>query len=124
MGSIEDRKEIKRIGSHRWVYPYNAGIPESELRARKPSGFLGSAAALVLVFADAALNDPQSSGEYHLWESLEVQNCAASIQNILLLAAAKGIGSCWVCCAEHMNHTRLLSGSTWRESESRRIHKH
>jgi len=111
---VHEKEEIERIGRCRWVYPYNSTASEGELRVRKPSGFLGSAAALIFVFADAALNDPQSSGEYHLWESLEAHNCAASIQNILLLAAAKGIGSCWVCCSEGMNYTRLLSGGTWR----------
>jgi len=111
---IDDKREIKRIGSYRYVYPYNSRTPEKELRQRNPGGFLGTAAALIFVFADSALNDPQTSGEYHLWETLEVQNCAAAIQNILLQATAEGIGTCWVSCGEHMRYSRLLSGSTWR----------
>jgi nitroreductase len=112
---IDDPKEIQRIGSIRWVWPYMSNVDRNKLRAREPHGIIGKSAAIIIVFADSSLNDRRNSGEYYIWESLEIQNCAASIQNILLLATAKGIGSCWVSCSQNMRYSRLLSGKAWQK---------
>jgi len=112
---IDDKKEIQRIGSVRWSFPYKLSISHSEMRKVKPYGIFGGAAALIFVFADTTLTAPINSGEYYIWESLETQNGAASIQNMLLLASVKGIGNCWGSSYESMNYSRLLSGQTWRD---------
>ncbi len=111
---VSDKEEINRIGRIRYVWPYKTrGKAKLEARRRNPAGILGHATALIFVFADAAENYRGEGGEYYIWESLETQNCAAAIQNILLLAAAKGIGSCWVSASEAMSYSRLLSGKSW-----------
>ena len=111
---IEDSEEIDRIGKLRFVWPYR-GTDRSRIEGRYPGGIIGLAKALIVVFADAEENDRRGAGEYYLWESLEIQNCAASIENILILATAMGLGSCWVSATEAMNHTRLLTGTSWRK---------
>lgn len=110
---ITDADELARIGSTRFVWPYpNAG----KMRDSKPTGLIGGAQAAIIVFADAALSDFRDNGEYHIWEALEIQNCAASMQNMLLMATALGIGSCWISANESMSGTRLLSGQNWRQT--------
>ena len=52
----------------------------------------------------------------NIWESLEIQNCAASIQNVLTMATAYGLGSCWISASDKMNYTRMLSGQSWRDA--------
>lgn len=111
---IEDTAEIESIGRLRFVWPYR-GTDRSKIEAQFPGGIIGLAKALIVVFADAEENDRRGSGEYYLWESLEIQNCAASMENMLILATAMGLASCWVSASEPMNHTRLLSGTTWHE---------
>jgi len=114
---VTDPDEIERIGKIRFVWPYKAAKLDN-VKQRHPGGILGHGAALILVFADAAKNDARGNGEYHVWEALEIQNCSASIQNILTMAAAYGLGSCWVSASERMNYTRLLTGRTWRDALS------
>jgi nitroreductase len=111
---IDDPDEIKRIGAIRWVWPYRSTIGIDKLKSREPYGIVGKASALIFVFADSSLNDRRNNGEYYIWESLEIQNCAASIQNILLHATAKGIGTCWISCSENMKYSRLLTGKSWQ----------
>lgn len=111
---ITDPAEIMRLGSQRFVWPYKAAnIPK--VKESHPSGIIGHGAALIIVFSDSKENDRRGNGEYHLWQSLEIQNCAASIENILLMATALGIGSCWVSASDKMNYTRMLSGGSWRK---------
>ncbi len=110
---VTDPAELERIGAIRFVWPYpNAG----RMRGSKPTGLIGGARAAIIVFADAALSDFRDNGEYHIWEALEIQNCAAAIQNMLLMATALGIGSCWISAREPMSRTRLLSRRSWRET--------
>lgn len=111
---IDDAAEIAHIGKLRFVWPYR-GAERSKIEAQFPGGIVGLAKALIVVFADAEENDRRGSGEYYLWENLEIQNCAASMENMLILATAMGLASCWVSASDPMNHTRLLSGATWRE---------
>lgn len=111
---LDRRDEIEMLGRSRFVWPYRSG-GRSSTRENHPSGIVGGSVAVIAVFADAVRSDQQGRGEYFVWESLEIQNCAASIQNILLLATAMGLGSCWVSAAEPMNYTRLLTGKTWRD---------
>lgn len=113
---VTDPEEIRRIGEIRFVWPYKANV--TKIRQTHPAGILGHGTALILVFADASKNDARGNGEYHIWESLEIQNCSASIQNILTMAAAHGLGSCWVSASDKMNYSRMLSGKTWREALS------
>jgi nitroreductase len=110
---VTDKDEIVRIGKVRHVFPWITK-GNSSTREKKPAGILGDAAALIFVFADAIENDRRNNGEYHVWEALEMQNTSASIQNILLLATAKGIGTCWVSASDGMNFSRLFSGKSWR----------
>lgn len=112
---INDPTEIKRIGKFRWVLPYPSKAPEDVRRSRKPSGILENAGAVIIVFSDNSKTDNRDNGEYFIWKKLEVQNCSASIQNILLMATAMGIGSVWVSANEEMNYTRMLSGTHWRQ---------
>ena len=112
---VTDPKEIVRIGGVRFVWPYKAAS-QSKVKKNHLGGILGHGSALVLVFADAARNDARGNGEYYIWESLEIQNCAASIQNILTMATAYGLGSCWVSASDKMNHTRMLSGKSWQDA--------
>lgn len=111
---VTDRAEIERIGQARFVWPYRNSDP-ARIRESNPAGLLGHAAALILVFADSHQNDRRGEGEYYLWESLEIQNCAASIQNILIQATAMGLATCWVSASDPMSRTRLLSGRSWRD---------
>lgn len=110
---IDDPEEIMRIGRWRFVWPYR-GTRRGRIEEVFPGGIVGLAKALIVVFADAAENDRRGNGEYYIWEALEIQNCAASIENMLILATAMGLASCWVSACEAMNHTRLLTGATWR----------
>lgn len=107
---IEDPEEKNALGKTRFVWPY----PSAEkMREKKISGLIGGAAGVIVVFADAALNDYRDMGEYYIWETLEIQNCAASIENMLNMATALGIGSCWISASDKMSRTRLLSGKSW-----------
>lgn len=110
---ITDKEEIERIGRIRYVFPWKTKNYR-KAREKRPAGLLGQAAALILVFADAMENDRRANGEYYVWEPLEIQNTSASIQNILLMATAKGIGTCWVSASDKMSFTRLFSGKSWR----------
>jgi len=110
---ITGKAEIERIGRLRFVWPYKNADPE-KARERRPAGILGNASALILVFADAGVTEGRNLGEYYIWESLEIQNCSASIENMLIMATAMGIGSCWVSASERMNHRRMLGGQSWR----------
>lgn len=111
---IEDKAEIEMIGRLRFVWPYR-GTAREKIGLQFPSGIVGLAKALIIVFADANENDWRGMGEYYLWEALEIQNCAASMENMLILATAMGLAGCWVSANEPMSHTRLLTDSTWRE---------
>jgi nitroreductase len=114
---VTDPDEIEKIGKIRFVWPYKAANV-AKVKQSHPAGILGHGAALILVFADASSNDARGNGEYHIWETLETQNCSASIQNILTMAAAHGLGTCWVSASEKMNYRRMLSGQTWRDALS------
>jgi nitroreductase len=113
---IDDPDEKKTLGAIRFVWPYPGA---DKARTTHPSGLIGGAATVILVFADAALSDQRDNGEYYVWESLELQNCAASIQNMLNMATALGVGSCWLSASERMTGTRLLSGQSWARALAR-----
>ena len=111
---IEDPAEINRIGAARFVWPYRNADPD-KIKKTNPAGIIGHCKLLVLVFVDALENDRRGNGEYYLWESLEIQNCSASIQNMLIQATALGIASCWISASDGMSYTRLVSGQSWRQ---------
>jgi len=110
---VTDSAELERIGGARFVWPYPNSDPD-KMRQIHPGGLIGLAAAAILVFADSKSNDQRGMGEYYIWEHLEIQNCAASMQNILIQATAMGLASCWVSAADCMSHTRLMSERSWR----------
>lgn len=114
---VTDPEEIQRIGEIRFVWPYKAANV-AKVKESHPAGILGHGTALIIVFADASKNDARGNGEYYIWETLEIQNCSASIQNVLTMAAAHGLGSCWVSASDKMNYSRMLSGQTWRDALS------
>jgi len=109
---LDQPDEIQALGEKRFVWPYKANA--DRVREQHPAGIIGLAPAVIAVFSDSTCTDRRGLGEYHVWEHLEIQNCAASIQNILLLATAKGVATCWVSFSEHMNGTRLTSGGRWQ----------
>ncbi len=110
---IESPDEKAALGRIRYVWPYATA---GKMRARKEAGLIGGAAAVIVVFADASLTDYRDIGEYYIWESMEIQNCAASIENMLNMAAALGVGSCWLSASERMTRSRLLSGKSWAQA--------
>ncbi|MDZ7685338.1 MAG: nitroreductase family protein [Gammaproteobacteria bacterium] len=108
---VDDEEQIARIGAARHVLPYpTKARPTSEKRDKHPQGIVGRAPALILVFADTALNEKRPRGEDFIWDSINCQNCAAAIENILLLATAKGLATCWISASESMSRTRLTTG--------------
>ena len=111
---VEDDEELMRIGKHRFVWPYK-GANHQRIKKNYPAGIIGNSAAAIIVFSNSLDNDRRGNGEYYLWEGLESQNCSASIENILTLATAMGIGSCWVSASDKMNYTRMFSGQSWRK---------
>lgn len=110
---ITEAEEIMRIGRERFVWPYK-GANQEKTKKSHPGGIIGHAAAVIMVFSDSKENDRRGNGEYHIWQSLEIQNCAASIENILILATSMGIGTCWISASDKMNYTRMMSGGSWR----------
>lgn len=69
---------------------------------------LSMARALVLVFVDRS---KAKSGE--VWGQLGYQDSAAALQNMLLVATAAGLGSCWISAYRNMEGGPLLSGLPW-----------
>jgi len=108
---INDLEELRRLGKIRFVWPYKNS---SRARARDATGLIGLAAAGILVFSDCLETDRRDAGEYHIWQKLEIQNSAAAIQNILLLATSMRLASCWISASDEMNYSRLMSGQSWR----------
>lgn len=105
---IKDKNIIKEIAEKRWVWPYKG--KKKKLRENRPYGLIGKASALIIVFCDSRKTLQSKADKlYYVWEELEIQNCAASIQNILLAATSKKIGSCWISFNSRMSYTRLLS---------------
>jgi len=109
---ISEEKELKKIGLARYVWPYKTA---SKMRKKKPSGIIGDSPHMIVVFADAALTDSRPNGEYYIWESMEAQNSAASIQNMLLMATSMGIGTVWISANEKMSGTRLVGKQIWHQ---------
>jgi nitroreductase len=109
---LTKKSDLNTLGSIRWVWPYITRRSVDQLRLSKPAGIIGGATAAIVVFSDSSLTDRRCNGEYPIWESLEVSNASASIQNILLLATAKGIGSCWLSFNFKMSNSRLMSNQS------------
>jgi len=82
---------------------------------KQPTALSSLAAAWIAVVSDDSAHLDVKPHEYHIWSKLWTQNCAAAIQNILLLATHMGYASCWLSHVREMDGTRLLSGLTWRE---------
>jgi nitroreductase len=111
---ISDPSDIARLDSVRFSWPYKSSAIRNKQGDRK--GIIANAAALILVFSDSTPNLRPMTGEYFIWRLLDIQDCSAAIENILIMATAMGLGTCWVSASEAMNHTRLLSKRTWREA--------
>lgn len=107
---LKTAEEKQALGTIRFVWPYPSA---QSMRQKKASGLIGGATAVVVVFADTSLTDRRDNGEYYIWQTLETQNCAASIENMLNMATALGIGSCWLSATAAMSRSRLLSGRSW-----------
>jgi nitroreductase len=104
---VTDAAEIERIGRIRRSWPYRSAGP--------PAGILGHATALVAVLVDAGVAAHWSRHNGQIWRHLDAQNAAAAIQNILLLAHAKGMGACWVSALDEMDKSDCLCGGTWAD---------
>jgi len=107
---LKSAEEKHALGKIRFVWPYPSA---HKMRQMKISGLIGSATVVVVVFADTSLTDRRDNGEYYIWQTLEAQNCAASIENMLNMATALGIGSCWLSATAAMSRSRLISGQSW-----------
>jgi nitroreductase len=84
-------------------------------RFRLGNEFMAQASALVLVFQDRAVDTSRGS-RGAVWRQLGYQDAAAAIQNMLLLATACELGSCWVSAFANMDGTPMLGGRTWAEA--------
>jgi len=104
---VTDPDELERIGRIRRSWPYKSEGPDA--------GLLGRAKALIAVFIDTNVAQYWRRHNGRLWTRLESQSAAAAIQNILLLAFAKGLGSCWVSAFEEMRLKDCLCGGTWAD---------
>ena len=72
------------------------------------------AGALILVFVDRR-KDASRGSRGAIWRQLGYQDSAAAIQNMLLVATACGLGSCWISAYQNMEGGPLLSGQAWHE---------
>jgi len=99
---------IERLGCIRRSWPYKSEGP--------PAGILGRARALIAVFVDTNVAQWWRRHNGQLWRRLDVQDAAAAIQNVLLLAFAKGLGACWVSAFEEMDGSDCLQGQTWADA--------
>jgi nitroreductase len=107
---LRDHEEKQALGRLRYVWPYPSS---GTMRQKKASGLIGGATAVIVVFADTSLTDRRDNGEYYIWQTLETQNSAAAIENMLNMATALGIGSCWVSATSSMTRSRLVGGQSW-----------
>lgn len=105
---ISDKDELRKLGKVRYSFPYPKG------QNRHPYGLIGESSAAIVVFIDTSVHKV-SKAEYNIWSKTWIQTAAATIQNMLLVATDKGLGSCWISAVPEMNNTRLLNGKTWRE---------
>lgn len=111
---LTDREEIAALDHVRFVWPYKSYT--RKVSSEEKSGIIAGSQAVIIVFADTSLTDVQESGEYYVWHSLNTQNACAAIENILIMATAMGIGSCWVSASEEMRYTRMLERQAWRDA--------
>ena len=91
-----DPKEITRIGSIR-------------------GNAIAASRGLIAVFVDRAVVDWSIRHNGGLWQKLAYQDSAAAIQNMLLLATAKGLSSCWISAYAEMDGTDCLAGKKWSD---------
>ena len=104
---VTEPAEIARIGAIRCVWPYRTTCP--------PGGVIGRAKALIVVFVDDEVAQWYRRHNGEIWRQLDPQNAAAAVQNILLLAFAKGLGACWISALETMHRSDCLCGQTWAD---------
>lgn len=71
-------------------------------------GFPQGCSALILVFADRSV-----CMDKPVWKLLPVQDAAAAIQNVLLMATAYDIASCWWSALPSMDNSAYLHNKTW-----------
>ena len=94
---IDDKDEIRELA-----------------KQKSPRQLIVKASAIIVVFCDP-MQHKHRAEEAHIWQQTWAHNCAAAIQNILLMAAEFGLGACWVGAVDTMNGTRLLNGKRWKE---------
>ena len=82
-------------------------------RWKAPKSVISKASAGIVVLTDDSIQVPED--ERHIWDQLWLYNAGAAIQNMLLMATAAGLGSCWISLFGQMSGTRLTSGRHWRE---------
>jgi len=94
---VTDPEEVKRLGA-----------------VKTPRVLTMNASAWIVVFTDQKAHSGYPDHEHVIWSKLWTQNAAAAVQNILLMATAMGLGSCWISFVPEMNRTRLTSGADIR----------
>jgi len=67
---------------------------------------LESASAIIMIFADTS--KCRKDNEEHIWELLKIKDCAASMQNMQIMATSKNIASCWISFENRMSKTRVI----------------
>lgn len=95
--SVMSEASNKLIPSLKQRFPNHPDVVED---TRKFVGMLGNAPLCILVF----LHEPH----YNKKESTMIQSVASAIQNMLLTAYAKGIGSCWLTAPIEAGADRIL----------------
>jgi nitroreductase len=88
-------KMIERLGAHAWPEEKRKRVFE-KLASGKVSAFLAEAPVNIVVCADKNTWDPR-------------EDCSAAIQNMLLMAKALGLGTCWVIapCTDVRDEMRM-----------------
>lgn len=107
---LTDREALRQLDRQRYVWPY----PSYERRKKSGApGVIANANVAILVFADAKEDNGIDNGEYYIWHTLDMQNCAASIQNMLIMATAHKVGSVWISATPEMNRSRVINHHSW-----------
>jgi nitroreductase len=73
-------------------------------------GFPKGPTAVILTFTDRALCMTKP-----VWQLLPIQDAAAAMQNMLIMATAYGLATCWWSALPTMDNTVYLHKKTWKQ---------
>ncbi len=104
-------------------------VRRSPLRRRERSGdpiwewrrsteVVNGVPIVIAVFADTAVHDPRGRVPFRVRKRRGIQAGAAAVQNLLVEATARGLGTCWISAADLATSRQLWTGRSWREAFS------